>query len=69
MTFKELKEELQKIDDEIVNDSIVTVQWFDKEGKSKMGVVDVDYVMHDERTLEYRLVLTHSENNHPNEET
>lgn len=68
MTFKELKEELQKFDDEILDDAIVSVQWFSKDGKSKMGVVDVDYVMHDEEKLEYYLVLTHSENNHPNEE-
>lgn len=68
MTFKELKEELQKFDDEILDDAIVSVQWFSKDGKSKMGVVDVDYVMHDEEKLEYYLVLAHSENNHPNEE-
>ena len=67
MTLKELKEKLIKLD-ELDCDATVAVQWFDMDGKEKMGVLDIDYLIRDEETDKYYLVLAHSENHHSHED-
>lgn len=67
MNIKELKELIKNIDDDV----IVSVEWLgkwvkDKDGKpsqsSRMGVVDIAYVIHDEEEKpNYYFMLTHSE--------
>lgn len=51
------------MDDDILDEVIVAVQYIDSENRSRIGVVDLDYVMQDEESAYF--ILMHNERKHP----